>query len=347
MAVQTRNRATILDIARKLGLSAMTVSRALNDKPEVNERTKQRVLRCAADVGYQAHRWARSLVTRRSSIIGVVIPDIAHSFFAEITFGIESVIDPAGYDILLCHSRADPEKEEAEIHMLVGSCVDGLIVASEQSENSPELFSELKERRIPFVLVDRFFPAANFTSVRTDDRAVGRIATRHLIDLGHKRIAHIQGPAVSTASIRYRGYLDALKAARMAVNEDWIVAGDFYIESGREAMKKLLKLAAPPTGVFAANDPMAIGAIYACREAGLRVPEDVSIMGAGNIEGQHHPNPFVTTLDWPREELGRAAATLLLAAINSSARQSMAVKVFEPRLLIRQSTRRPSPMAGP
>ena len=147
---------------------------------------------------------------------------------------------------------------------------------------------------------------------------------------------------MSTASIRYRGYLDALEAAGMAVNPDWVVPGDFYLESGREAMKKLLRLQTPPTGVFAANDPMAIGAIYACRDAGLRVPDDISIIGAGNIEGQHHPNPFVTTLDWPREELGRIAAALLLAAINSRARKPAVVKVLKPHLLVRQSTAPPA-----
>ena len=320
----------------------MTVSRALTGKPEISAKTKQRVLRCAAELGYRPHRWARSLVTRRSSMIGIVIPDIAHSYFAEITFGIEGVIDPAGYDILLCHSRADVEKEKAEIDMLVGSRVDGLIIASEQSEESPGLFDELKKRGIPFVLIDRFFPKSDFTAVRPDDRAAGRLATQCLIDLGHTRIAHIQGPSVSTASIRYRGYLDALGAAGMEVNPDWIVPGDFYLESGREAMKKLLKLSIPPTGVFAANDPMAIGAIYACRDAGLRVPEDISVVGAGNIEGQHHPNPFVTTVDWPREELGRTAAALLLAAINTRARQPEVVKVLKPQLLVRQSTAPPA-----
>jgi LacI family transcriptional regulator len=319
----------------------MTVSRALNGKPEVHEKTREKIVRCATELGYQPHRWARSLVTQRSSIIGVVVPDIAHSYFAEITFGIEVAVDKAGYDILLCHSRGNAEREMEEINMLVGSRVDGLIVASEQPEKSPGPFTALKEREIPFVLIDRYFPKFEFAAVRVNDNLVGILATQCLLELGHRRIAHIRGPYVSTASLRYRGYLEALRSAHVALNRQLVVAGDYHIEGGRAAMKKLLELDPQPTGVFAANDPMAIGAVYACRDAGLRVPEDVSIVGAGNIEGPHHPNPFVSTLDWPREELGQTAATMLLAAINDPARQAATIKVFEPKLLMRQSTAPP------
>ncbi len=336
----TPKRVTILDIASKLKLSAMTVSRALNDKPEVRRETRQRVVRCATALGYRPDRWARSLVTRTSSIIGVVVPDISHSYFAEITFGIQQVLDRVGYDILLCHSRGHRDKEKAEIDMLVGSRAAGLIVASEQAERSYEIFTELKKRAIPFVLVDRFFPKARFASVRVDDVAVGRLATECLIELGHRRIAHICGPALSPASLRRRGYLEALDRVGIDVNKDWIVGGNFDLESGRRAMERLLEVDLRPTAVFAGNDPMAIGAVYACREAGLRVPDDMSIVGAGNIEGRYHPNPFVTTLDWPRKELGRIAASMLLAAIKNPADAHAAVKVFEPKLLIRQSTAR-------
>jgi LacI family transcriptional regulator len=332
---------TIVDIAKKLGLSPMTVSRALTGNREVSDATRKKVLKCAAGLGYQPNRWARSLVTRRSAIIGVVIPDISHSFFAEITCGVEEVVEKAGYDILLCHSRGSVEKEKAQLATLVGSRVDGLIIASVQGERSPELFAKLKAAETPFVLVDRFFPKANFPSVRVDDRMVGQLATECLIELGHSRIAHIAGSAVSPASLRRRGYADALKSHGLAANPHWIVRGDFGIESGRVAMKRLLETAPLPTAVFAANDPMAIGAVYACREAGLRVPQDISVVGAGNIEGPHHPNPFLTTVDWPREELGRTAATLLLEMIGNRDGRDPAVKVFEPRLLIRQSTASP------
>ncbi len=334
--------ATILDIATKLGLSAMTVSRALPGQSEISAATKQKVILCATELGYQPHRWARSLVTRRSSIVGVVIPEISHSFFSEMTCGVEEVVDKGGYDILLCHSRGNPDKEKAEILMLVGSMIAGLIVASVQPEKSPGPLAELEERGIPVVLVDRYFPKHKFSSVRVDDRAVGRLATKCLIELGHERIAHIQGPPVSPASFRYRGYLEALKAAGILPHREWIVQGAFDFKSGGAAMGALLALHPRPTAVFAANDPMAVGAIFACRDAGLRVPEDISIVGAGNIEGQNDPNPFVTTLDWPREGLGRLAAKLLLAAIEDPSRNAKETRVLEPRLLVRQSTGPPS-----
>ena len=337
----TPKRITIVDIAEKLGLSAMTVSRDLNNKPEVRHITRQRVLRCATALGYQPDRWARSLVTRRSSIIGVVIPDISHSYFADITFGVEEVLDRFGYDILLCHSRGNSGKEKAEIDMLVGSRVAGLIVASEQREKNDETFTDLRRKAIPFVLVDRFFPQLDALSVRVDDWAVGKLAAECLMAFGHTRIAQIRGPALSPASLRYRGCLKALKEAGIPVNRDWIVSGNFDIESGRRAMEKLLKLESRPTGVFAGNDPMAIGAVYACRAAGLRVPDDISIVGAGNIEGPYHPDPFVTTLDWPRKELGRVAASMLMAAIKNPMSEAATVKVFEPKLLVRQSTAPP------
>jgi len=295
------NGTTLSDIADRLGVSAMTVSRALRGSREVSSRTRKRVLRCAEELGYKPNRWARSLVTRKTSMIGVVVPDISHSFFAEVTRGIEEVLSKAGYNVLLCDSCLDPEKEKAEIEMLISSMVDGLIVASEQSEKAPQMFRGLMQKGVRFVLVDRFFPRWSFPAVVADDLAVGRLATEHLINLGHTRIAHIQGPGLSPASLRLRGYCETLEAQGLEVNQKWIQAGNFDIGSGREAMQQLLRSRPRPTAVFAGNDPMAIGAVYALREAGLNIPGQVSVVGAGNIEGSHHPNPFLTTVDWPRQ----------------------------------------------
>jgi LacI family transcriptional regulator len=337
---QTKRATTIVDIAKKLGLSAMTVSRALTGNREVSDATRQRVLRTAKALGYEPNRWARSLVTRRSSIIGVVIPDIAHSFFAEITFGIEEVCDKAGYNLLLCHSRGNPEREKSEVGMLTASRADGLIIASVQAENTPEPFARLRQSGIPIVLVDRFFSKTDFMTVRVDDRAVGRLAAENLLELGHKRIAMIQGPSLSPATQRRKGFVETMKAAGLSLPAEYLVTGDFEIDGGRTAMAKLLALREPPTAVFASNDPMGIGAVYACRDAGLQVPQHVSVIGAGNIEGPHHPNPFLTTVDWPRIELGRAAATMLLDAVNQAEGLQVTTRVFEPRVLVRQSTAR-------
>jgi DNA-binding LacI/PurR family transcriptional regulator len=331
---------TILDVARLAGVSAMTVSRALRGHAAVHPRTRELVQRCAQQLGYRPHRWARSLVTRSSRIIGVVVPDISHTYFAEITAGVEEVVEGAGYDLLLCHSRMDPLRERKEINMLLESRVDGLVVASEQDE---AMFLDLHQRRFPFVLVDRYFPPHKLPSVRVSDIEVGRIATNYLISLGHQQIGHILGPNLSVGMLRHRGYVEALRAHGLPVRKERIVAGNFGPEGGRNAMQQLLRLTNPPTAVFAANDPMAVGAIFACREAGVRVPEDISIVGAGSIEGSNLPSPFLTTIDWPRQELGRSAARMLLSAI-ANPEQAAGETVFDPQLLVRASTAEPGTM---
>lgn len=329
---------TILDVARMAGVSAMTVSRALRGHSSVHPRTRELVQRCAQQLGYRPHRWARSLVTRSSHIIGVVVPDISHSYFAEITAGVEEVAEEAGYDLLLCHSRMDPVRERKEINMLLESRVDGLVVASEQDES---MFLDLHQRHFPFVLVDRYFPPHKLASARVSDLDVGRIATEYLIRLGHRQIGHILGPNLSVGLLRHRGYVEALRAHGVQVRKERIVAGNFGPEGGRSAMQQLLHLAHPPTAVFAANDPMAVGAIFACRDAGVRVPEDISIVGAGSIEGSNLPAPFLTTIDWPRRDLGRSAARMLLTKIANPEEESSET-VFDPQLLVRESTAVPN-----
>lgn len=343
MKLRRKKPATIIDIAGRLGLSAMTVSRALRG-PEAgaSEATRKRVMACAAKLGYQPNRWARSLVQSRSSMVGIIIPDISHAYFAAITNGIERVLEEAGYNILLCHSRNNPEREASEIAMLLGTRADGLIVAPARPPRDPGPFLDIRRRRVPLVLIDRFFTGQPFPCARTDDRAVGRLAARHLAGLGHRRIGFIGGPALSTALLRRRGFLDELRASSLAPPAAWIASGNFEIDGGRRAMSAILASLPRPTAIFCANDPVALGAVYTAREAGLRVPEDISIMGAGNIEGPHHPNPYLTTIEWPQEELGRAAARLLLDAIGRArSAAAPASELFPPRLLIRQTTAPP------
>ena len=315
----------------------MTVSRALGGKPDVSAEMRARVRKCAEALGYRPNRWARTLVTRRSDMIGVVIPEIAHSFFADVISGIEEVLDPANYDLLLCHTRNSPERERAEIQTLVGSHIDGLIVAPVQNLKSPELYLDLQRQKIPFVLFDRFFPSCEFSCVRLDDFAAGLKACQFLIQLGHSNIAHVGDARVSIGALRRRGFLEGLKRAGLRRDPQMLLQAPFEMEAGRKAAEKILAREPRPTAIFAANDPLALGAIYACREAGLRVPEDISIMGAGNIEGVYHPNPFLTTIDWPRQELGRIAARFVLEAIGGQT-TAVCTHVFQPVVVARHST---------
>lgn len=334
-----RRSTTIQDIGRELGLSAMTVSRALNGHPDVKKETRDRVLSQAAKLKYRPNRWARSLVTKRSQIVGVVIPDISHSFFSEITRGVQDKIEQCGYDLMLCHSHGDAKRERVEIEMLLGSRVDGLIVASEQAENSPGIFVDLLREKIPFVLLDRFFSGLACPSVRADDFAAGRIATEHLISLGHRAIAHIGVTRVSTGRLRMEGYLDALRRRQISPRDEWIITGEqLTISGGYGSMRGLMALKDQPTALFAANDPIAIGAIQACREAGLDVPGDLSIVGAGCIENSMYPTPFLTTVDWPRRELGEKAAELLLELIDGKRQPKRTEWIYDPALLVRKST---------
>lgn len=329
---------TVLDIARSLHISAMTVSRALRNHPEVSEETRRKVLERAREMNYRPNRWARSLITRKSFIIGLVLPDISHTYFSDIAAGVQEVIEESQYSLILCRSNRNAESELREIDMLIRSRVDGLIVASEQPEDSPQIFTQLHRDKMPFVLIDRVFPRLNCHRVVTNDYEVGRLATQHLIELGRRRIAHVRGPAMSTARIRLQAYQDTLRKAGLPVREEFVADGSFRAEESREAARRLMQLTPRPDAIFAASDLSAFGVVSGIRDSGLRVPEDVAVAGAGNIEGHQHPSPFITTVDWDRREQGRQAARVLLGLTGGAGKRPPRETVFPPVLLVRASS---------
>jgi LacI family transcriptional regulator len=337
-----RKPATVTDIARKLGVSPMTVSRALNAHPAVNDETRRKVSQLAQELNYRPNRWARSLVTRRSGVIGLLVPDISHAFYAEVTIGIQQVIEAKGFSLILSCSHRDTDAEVRALDSLVASRVEGLIIASTQPENSVTYVNNLRTTGIPFVLVDRFFRRLSCTRLTTDDMEVGRIATEHLISLGHRRIAHLSGAGISTGRLREEGYRHAMGAHGMKADLQWIVAGNFRAEESRRATHFLLQLPNRPTAIFAASDYSAFGALSACRDNGLEVPRDLSVIGAGDIEGASNPYAFLTTITWAREKLGREAARLLMDSIADPVRFKPANIVFPPSLIVRQSTAPPT-----
>ncbi|MBL8232740.1 MAG: LacI family DNA-binding transcriptional regulator [Bryobacterales bacterium] len=334
----TNRPATVKDIAAAIGVSVMTVSRALNGHSAVAGSTRKLILDKAAELNYRPNRVARSLVTSRSWMIGLIVPDISHTYYSEITRGAQEVLREAGYHLLLCMSNRDAQTEVEELNVLLSTQSEGLLVVSEQHESKAAMFDEIRRQRVPVVLIDRFFDGLDCSYTTTDDHQVGYLAAQHMIAQGHRRIAFLAGSDVSAARLRRDGFLAALRDSGVAIDEQLLESGSFRFAESHAATHRLLQLPVRPTAIVAANDMSAFGAIRACREIGLDVPHDMSVIGAGNVEGDQHPNPFLTTIGWDRLEMGRQAARMLLAHLADAKRQSMA-HCFPPALLVRHSTR--------
>jgi LacI family transcriptional regulator len=284
---------------------------------------------------------ARSLTLRRTHTLGVVIPDLMHSFFVEIVAGLETVASAEGYGLLLCSSNEDPAKERAEIEMLRQRQVDGIILASANASGNTDLLQRLGPLGIGLVMIDRDdHPGVKCDRVVTDDLEVGRLAASHLVEQGRQAIAHIMGPPIVHAKRRADGYRAALKQLGARTRAEWIVRGGFMEADGYRAMTKLLALEPRIDAVFATNDPTAIGAMKAIWDAGLRVPEDIAIVGAGDIALGDLLRVPLTTVSWSREDQGKQAAQLLLDRIGPEPSDRFRSVVIPPHLIVRRSSSR-------
>jgi LacI family transcriptional regulator len=323
---------TLEDIARALNVSKMTVSRAINNHPEISRETRARILATAQKMNYRPNQFARALMTKQSYLIGIVVPDLMHSYFAEICRGVEAHARPLGYQNLICSTDEEPRKEMDEIEALV-SRTDGLIVASALSTSEAKFYKRLIADGAKIVLIDRVLNGLRCSAVTTDDLQVGKLATEHLIKLGHRKIGHLRGPDVSTALKRLQGYREAMSKAKLKP----LVRDCGYTEAdGYAAMTKWIASGDVPPAIFAANDPAAIGAMAATNEAGLKVPDDVAFVGAGSIHYGDMLRVPLTTVSWSKAEMGQAAARLLLELIDGK-KKNRTITV-PPELLVRQST---------
>jgi LacI family transcriptional regulator len=300
------------------------------------------VLAKVAELGYQPNAVARSLTLRRTHTLGIVIPDLMHSFFVEIVAGLEAVASARGYGLLLCSSNEDPGKERQELEMLRQRQVDGIVLGSANATGNTDLLQQLTTRGIGLVMIDRDdHPEVRCDRVVTDDEEVGRLATAHLIAQGRRAIAHVTGTSVVHAKRRADGYRAALKAGRLKARPEWIIRGGFKEADGYRAMQKLLGMKPRVDAVFAANDPSAIGAMKAIWDAGLRIPEDIAIVGAGDIALGDLLRVPLSTVSWSREAQGKAAADLLLERIDDDiqggADRPQRV-VIPPKLVVRRSS---------
>ena len=330
------------DIARDLNVSVVTVSKVLRNHGDISRETRERVLARMKELNYQPNLAARALVTGRTYSIGLVVPDLVHPFFAMVAKGITHHLRPKGYGLMISSSEEDPELEKAEVSFLLARRVDALILASAQL--TPDSVWDCEEQKVPCVLIDRRFTEVKAHYVGVDDHTVGKMATAHLAETGCRRIAHIRGGKVSPGESRYEGYRQALEEAGLPFVESYVVAGrssdDSADASGYDAMKRLLALDPRPDGVFCFNDPMAGGAMKAILECGLRIPEDIALVGAGNVTYAELLRVPLTTVDQNSASIGDKAARVALKLIESEEPVRPRSVILPPELVIRESTRR-------
>ena len=327
------------DIARDLGVSVVTVSKVLRGNNDISDATRRRVLKRMKELNYQPNMMARGLASGRTYTVGLVVPDLVHPFFAEFAKSLSGVLRTSKRALILASSEEDPDVERQEIRTLLSRGVDVLIIASCQA--NLRNFYELGDVRTPYLLFDRNFPhlAAHF--VGADDVHVGEMATRHLIDIGRRRIAHIGGKNTSPSFDRLRGYRNALAESRLATLENYIIVRERMEESGDvvgfQAMQELLKLDPRPDAVFCYNDLTAIGAIEATFQAGLRVPEDIAVIGCGNLRYANYLRVPLSSIDHGTAELGRIAGDFALE-LSAKPEQDPKSILVASTLVVRMST---------
>lgn len=301
---------TVYDVAQRAGVSIATVSRALNNRSRISAETRQRILAVAAELGYEPNDVARSLVGMATQTIALLLPDIANPFFPELVKAVQAVADQRGHLLLLCPNSDDEDKALRDLAMLRRKKVDGLILVA--GALSGERFAPAAAG-LPAVVMDRKIAVPDSVLVAVDHRAGARQATEHLLALGHRRIAHVAGPPhLAVSAERRQGWTEALRAAGVDPETCPVVQGDFLEDGGWSAGQALLTQRHRFTAVFAANDLTAIGLLAAFTEHGVRVPQDVSIIGFDGIHLAAYTSPALTTVAQPIPELGRRAAELLL-----------------------------------
>ena len=329
---------TIVDIAKKLGISASTVSRALSDHPDIKKETKEKVKKIAKELRYYPNPIAQSLKNNRTTTIGVIVPEIKHDFFSSAISGIEEVAYQSGYTIILCQSNESFEREVINTDMLMHHRVAGVLVSISQNTKCGDHFQDLIKRRIPLVFFDRVCEDVVASKVVIDDYKSAFDAVSFLIGKKYKRIAHFSGPKeLDICKKRWSGYIDALKRADICLQNGYVRYGGMHEQDGYTSMDSMLREKLIPDAIFAVNDPVAIGAFQRIKEARLRIPDDVAIMGFSNNKITTMIDPQLTTVDQPSFEMGKKSAEILIDIIENKMVKPK-TWVLDTTLLVRGST---------
>jgi LacI family transcriptional regulator len=328
------DRATIKTIALAAGVHPSTVSRALTEEGSgrLGEQTVQRIRQLAKELGYEPNPWARSLRTRRTLTIGLVLPSLTESL-ARMFEGAEDLARERGYQAVTASTRDDEREERRLINGLLDRRVDGLVITTGSTDDP--FLDELAARGVPFQLLNR--ASKDYPSVTVDDELGGFLATRHLLSQGHRRIAFIAGQwRFSSARLRYEGFLQAHKQMRLRAVPELVIESGYDATSGLGAASRVLAVANPPTALFAVNDSVAVGALAAARDLGLRVPDDLAVVGFNDNELSSMLSVPLSSVAIPLEEMGRLSVKLLIDQIEGQLGASV---VLQPRLVVRASSR--------
>ena len=329
-------RVTMAHVARQAGVSLMTVSRVINNKEGVGEATRSRVQAIIEQLGYRPSDIARGLVTKRTGTLGLVIPDVANPFFAEVVCGAEHLAYDEGYNVFLCNTEEDTRRELDVLQSLVEKRVDGVVVCS--SRLGDDELEEAVSSHPAAVLINRRLDSDDVGFVLIDDGLGGEMATRYLLQAGHKAIGFLAGPSVSySGRWRAEGYRAALDAAGESYNPDWTCHCSPMVEGGREAALELLSAQPDLTALFCYNDLVAIGALQACADLKRTVPDDIAIVGFDDISLAALVSPPLTTCRVPRPKLGSEAMRLLLGKIDGCDAETCKEILLQPELIVRSS----------
>jgi len=331
-------RTTIKDIAKKAKVSANTVSKALNNKSGVSNKTRDRILKIAEDLGYLPNVLAKNLRLSQTKTIGVIISDNSNPFFAHMIKGIQDVAREAGYHIVLYNTEENPDFEEEAIDLLLELRVAGLLITPTQKKI--DYILKLKQLHMPFILLVRHLEEVVTHYVVTDNVIGGYIATKRLVNRGHQKIVFINGPYEnSAAKERFRGYQRALEENKIVFNESLVQWGNLNMEDGYNAMRRILAKERPPLGVFLFSDYVAIGAMRAAREKNLRIPGEVSIVGYDDIDFVKYLDVPLTTVYQHKYGIGKKGAEILINIVEGKLSNEEAFQrvLLQPRLVVRAS----------
>jgi len=336
-----KKEVTIYDIAKRLHLSASTISRGLSGHPEIRKDTVRRIQQTAQAMGYQQNTFASNLRKNKSNTIGVILPRLDSNFQSSVIAGIENMVSKQGYNLIISQSRESMDREKKSVQTLFNSRIEGLLISLACDTCNLEHLDTLYKKEVPIVFFDRVqdHPEYSSSKVVIDNVKAGFDATEHLIQQGCSRIVYLSDNRKSNVySERFEGYKNALKSYKLPYDEELVFEDRLNEESGKRTVSKMLRLQQRPDAVFAANDTSAVAIICQLKRTGIRVPEEVAVVGFNNVHVSRIIDPSLTTIHYPGMEMGEVAASALIELLNLKEAPITKKIVLEHRLIIRESS---------